>query len=178
MFTKRSTKKINAGSTADIAFLLLVFFLIATTMNVDKGLMVKLPPPVEIDVPIEINERNVLEVLVNAHDQLLVEGKLTDIGELKEITIEFITNPNNSASLPDSPLKAVISLQNDRATTYQAYIDVQNELRAAYNQVRNHYALTHFDRPFDHLNKVQQAGIRKLFPIKISEAEPADYAIH
>src|SRR6056297_479920 len=145
---KRELQEINAGSMADIAFLLLIFFLVATTMDVDTGLTRLLPPipEEEEEMEVQVKKRNVLVVLINRNDQLMVRGEFgTRIDELKDITMEFFTNPGNDPDLPEkedaevqfppgsSPLipadgiwrgkvsKGVISLQNDRSTTYQRY---------------------------------------------------------
>ena len=172
----RGVPEINAGSMADIAFLLLIFFIVATTMDVDSGILTKLPPMPEEpqEDPPEIKERNILTVLVNSRDQLLVEGEWSDISKLREITKEFIVNPMKKETLPEDPTKAVVSLQNDRGTSYNAYIQVQNELKAAYNEVRNEEARSRFGKKFDDLNSDQQKEIQTIYPVKISEAEPKD----
>ena len=148
---KRSAPEVNAGSMADIAFLLLIFFLVTTTIEKDSGLNRKLPPMEEdVDPPI-IKQRNIFTVLLNGKDQLLVEEELMEIKDLRAAAIEFLDNngdgtctyckgPKNSSS-SDNPEKAIISLKNDRETSYAAYISVQNELVAAYNVLRNRRAL-------------------------------------
>ncbi len=172
----RGVPEINAGSMADIAFLLLIFFIVATTMDVDSGILTKLPPMPEEqqEDPPEIKDRNVLTVLVNAKDQLLVEGEWSDVTQLRETTKEFIVNPLKKESLPEDPTKAVVSLQNDRGTSYNAYIQVQNELKAAYNEVRDEKSKEMFGKKFDALSESQQKQIQSIYPIKISEAEPKD----
>lgn len=190
--SKRDIPEINAGSMADIAFLLLVFFLVTTTMDSDFGLMRKLPPPIPADMPEPppIKQRNVFTVLANANDQLLVEGELLDVSELREAAKEFIANPANKENLPekkpeDVPYfgkvmvsKQVISLQNDKGTSYDLYIQVQNELAAAYSELRNELALQEFGVSYDYLveNGVKDKvkAIRKIYPQRISEAEPKD----
>lgn len=181
--------EINAGSMADIAFLLLIFFLVTTTMDVDTGLQRLLPPPPEPDQEqIDVKKRNVFVVLVNANNQLLVQGELMDISDLKDKAKEFIANVNRSETLPefteeDIPLlgkkmvsKQVISLQNDRGTSYEMYIAVQNELARAYNELRNEAARQEFGKSYDELVILKQdekvSAIRKLYPQRISEAEP------
>lgn len=148
---KRSAPEVNAGSMADIAFLLLIFFLVTTTIEKDSGLNRKLPPMEEdVDPPI-IKQRNIFTVLLNGKDQLLVEEELMEIKDLRAAAIEFLDNngdgtctyckgPKNSSS-SDNPEKAIISLKNDRETSYATYISVQNELVAAYNVLRNRRAL-------------------------------------
>jgi len=183
--------EINAGSMADIAFLLLVFFLVTTTMDTDLGLARLLPPPILEDVETPpIKERNVFVVLVNANDQLLVEGDLMEIDELREAAKEFIANPANEENLPekkekDVPFfgkmmvsKQVISLQNDNGTSYDMYIQVQNELAAAYNELRNEIAMDQFGVSYDALveagDKAKVKAVREVYPQRISEAEPKD----
>ena len=202
---KRELQEVNAGSMADIAFLLLIFFLVATTMDVDTGLTRLLPPipEEEEEVEVQVKQRNVLVVLINRNDQLMVRGEFgTRVDELKDITMEFFTNPTNSDDLPEkddaeiqfppgsSPLipadgiwrgkvsKGVISLQNDRSTTYKQYLMVQNELVAAVNQLRQDFCKLYFDKDYDNLNmnspteKEIAEAIRKVYKMNISEAEP------
>ncbi len=170
----RSLPEINAGSMADIAFLLLIFFIVATTMDVDSGLLTKLPPMPDPNQPPppEIKERNVFQVLVNANNQILVEGEWGNIETLKDEAKEFINNNGRKENLSENPDKAVISLQNDRGTSYDTYIQVQNELKAAYNELRNATARDKFGKKYDELNAPQQKEIQKMYPMKISEAEP------
>ena len=187
----KTPPEINAGSMADIAFLLLVFFLVTTTMDSDFGLSRKLPPPVEDDQEIiDIKQRNVLTVLVNANDQLLVKGELMQIEDLKEKAKEFIANPKNSDDLPEKKAtevpffgnvmvsKQVISLQNDNGTSYKMYIQVQNELARAYNELRNELSEQKFGRTYDYYvdmkDKDHYSAIRKIYQQRISEAEPKD----
>ena len=184
---KRELTEINAGSMADIAFLLLIFFLVTTTMDVDSGLLRKLPPPIDPEAPKPppIKERNVFIVLVNRNDQLLVEGEIGDIKTLKNKAKQFISNPSNNPNLSEkkpsenidliglySISKGVISLQNDRGTSYNMYIQVQNELAAAYRELRDDLAMQKFGRKYKDLSKPQKKAIRKAIPKMISEAEP------
>ena len=171
---RRGLPEINAGSMADIAFLLLIFFLVTTTMDQDTGISRKLPPmpEEEQETPPEIHARNIYVVLVNSKNELLVEGEWTEISQLKESAKQFINNNGLDPKSSDSPEKAIISLQNDRGTEYKTYIRVQNELAAAYNELRNDAALNKFGERFSDLNKTQQKEIRKMYPQKISEAEP------
>lgn len=173
----RGTPEVNAGSMADIAFLLLIFFLVTTTIDTDKGISIRLPPMPEVDQPIDnvkLKERNVLKVLVNAGDQLLVDGKLTNIKELKKATKLFIDNPADDPTLAETPQKAIVSLKNDRGTSYDTYIQVHNELKAAYNELREEKAQADFGRPFEKLTEDQQTEIREYYRQVISEAEPED----
>lgn len=147
---KRSAPEVNAGSMADIAFLLLIFFLVTTTIEKDSGINRKLPPIEEIDPPI-IKQKNIFTVLLNGKDQLLVEDELMDITNLRDEAVKFLDNNGDSScnycygkkdpKSSDNPEKAIISLKNERETTYAAYISVQNELVAAYNILRNRRAL-------------------------------------
>ena len=188
---KRKTPDINAGSQADIAFLLLVFFLVATTMNTDKGLSRVLPPLPPEDVKVEdakVKERNVLLVFVNASGQIMAGDESMDIRGLKDKAKEFILNPMDDANLPEKkdteieladgskwvyPVsEGVISLQTTRDTNYEVYIMVQNELSRAFNEVREQVAMQKFGQPFADLNEDQRSAVTKAVPQKISEAEP------
>ena len=172
---RRGLPEINAGSMADIAFLLLIFFLVTTTMDVDTGIARKLPPMPEdeqLEDDSQIHAKNIYVVLINANNQLLVEGELMDISQLREGAKRFINNNGLDPNLSENPEKAIISLQNDRGTEYMTYIRVQNELAAAYNEIRNDVALNKFGQRYNDLSKMQQKEIRKMYPQKISEAEP------
>ena len=173
--SRRGLPEINAGSMADIAFLLLIFFLVTTTMDVDTGIARKLPPMPEDPIENEdsqIHAKNIYVVLINANNQLLVEGELMDISQLRDGAKEFIDNNGRNPNSSENPEKAIISLQNDRGTEYMTYIRVQNELAAAYNELRNKAALNKFGERYADLNKTQKKEIRKMYPQKISEAEP------
>lgn len=202
---RRGTPEVNAGSMADIAFLLLIFFLVTTTIEKDKGIARQLPPIEENNItPPKIRERNLFIVNVNRHDQLLVNDELMELKDLRKAAIAFLDNggaaagseeycnyckgkrdPNSS----DNPDKAVISVQNDRLTSYKMYIAVQNELVGAYNTLRDREAerlygwkFTDMTRNLDEGNIKGEAArdalqskletIQKLFPMKLSEAEP------
>ena len=172
--SKRSVPEINAGSMADIAFLLLIFFLVTTTMDVDTGIARKLPV---LDEEQEIedmqgNDRNIYEVYVNSKDALLVEEEEMDITKLRLGAKEFLNNNGKNPKLSDNPEKAIISLQNSRGTSYEMYIAVQNELTAAYNDLRNEAAIMKYNLKYAELPKDKRRVIRKMYPMKISEAEP------
>tara|TARA_B100001142_G_scaffold161914_1_gene162058 strand:+ start:3277 stop:3828 length:552 start_codon:yes stop_codon:yes gene_type:complete len=172
---RRGLPEINAGSMADIAFLLLIFFLVTTTMDVDTGIARKLPPMPEDELQeddSQIHAKNIYVVLINANNQLLVEGEFMDVSQLKEGAKRFINNNGMDPNSSENPEKAIISLQNDRGTEYMTYIRVQNELAAAYNELRNEESLKKFGERYTDLNKVKQKEIRKMYPQKISEAEP------
>ena len=172
----RLNNEINAGSMADIAFLLLIFFLVTTTIDVDKGVLVKLPPwsnePPEIS---KMKTRNVYSVLVNASNQLLVRGQEMRLDELREKTKEFISNPERREDLAEAPTKAIISLKNDRGTNYETYLEVYNELKAAYNELRNEMALRQHGKEYEFCTTEQRRTIRNAIPLVISEAEPTAF---
>ncbi len=173
----RMKNEINAGSMADIAFLLLIFFLVTTTIVEDKGILVMLPPWSEDEPDItKLNTRNVYSVLVNANNQLLVRGEEQKLRDLKNNTIEFITNPQNKEDLAISPDKAIISLKNDRGTNYKTYLEVYNELKAAYNEIWNTESKRRYDgRLYEDLLRAEKKAIREDFPLVISEAEPTAF---
>lgn len=188
---KRSVPELNSSSTADISFILLIFFLTTTSMDTDKGLARRLPPPPEENLQQEdtkVRERNVLQVRINAMDELMIGSDVADVSEIRERAKEFIDNPENLPNLPDKAPheidffgtvyitdKHVISLQSDRGTSYSKYFEVQNELVAAYNELRDELARRKFGKPYLHLNEDQQLAIRTYYPMKISEAEPKNY---
>ena len=184
----RKVPEVPTASLADIAFLLLIFFLVTTTMDVDSGLERRLPqwvdPNLEIDDDQQIKERNVFVVLVNRDNNLLVENEWAQIGDLRARAKEFMANPNNLEDLPEKepvqvPIfgemmvsKGVISLRNDLDTKYGTYIAVQNELVAAVNELREELAKEKFGKSYAECEEEQQEAIRDVFPSRISEAEP------
>ncbi|MBW6535628.1 MAG: biopolymer transporter ExbD [Mariniphaga sp.] len=183
----RKTPEVPAASLADIAFMLLIFFLVTTTMDVDSGLERRLPqwvPPEQIDEDQQIKERNVFVVLVNRNNDLLVEGEYANIGNLREMAKEFMANPYNDETLPEKEpkevayfgemmiTKGVISLRNDMDTQYGTYIAVQNELVAAINELRNELSRQQFGKSYNELDMDQQNAVREVYPSRISEAEP------
>ena len=191
MGRKRKTPGINGSSSADIAFMLLIFFLITTSMDTDKGLARRLPPPVPKDQKnedVDINKRNMMAIMINSTNQVMVNGEEVGIKQLKDMAKEFISNPNNDVHKPekeeaDVPFfgktmvnkKHVISLQSDRGTEYQTYINVQNELAKAYNELRNDISMKKFGKVFAELEEDQQKAVQQIYPQKISEAEPKNY---
>jgi biopolymer transport protein ExbD len=184
---KKSTT-INSGSTADLAFLCLAFFMMTSSMDTDSGIIRRLPPPLPPDAPKpDIRERNVLQVMVNMHDQVGVKGEFIDISELRAITKEFLSNPHNDPHKSEQQekdypgllgvrtSKGVISLQNDMTTSYEMYIKVQNELTAAVNELRDALSKERFGVPFAYLrNEELRTSIQSAIPVPISEAEPRD----
>ena len=184
--------EINASSMADISFLLLIFFLVTTSLDVNQGLARRLPAPIPPDQKIEdtdINKRNLFVVKINWENKLLVQGQELDIKQLRAKAKEFIANPEDKADMPKlyeedfgqpfGTLKYtkehVISVQNDMETQYQAYLDVQNELVAAYNELREECAQQYFHKSYNELDEEWQKKISKIYPQKISEAEPKNY---
>ena len=192
---KRKVPGLNASSTADISFILLIFFLITTSMDTDMGLARRLPQPPEdeeIKQELKIKERNVMEVRINAQGFLWVKdgtaSSYVDIRELRGRAKQFIKNENNLSVLPEKhpiniPLlgmcaltyKHVISVQTDRGTPYNMYFQVQNELVAAYNELRDELSKQKFGRVYAALTDEQKVAIRTYYPQKISEAEPKNY---
>ncbi len=184
----KKTPEVPATSLADIAFMLLIFFLVTTTMDVDSGLERRLPqmapPQQENDDTPPIKERNVLVVLVNKNNQLLVEDQVSQISDLREKAKEFMQNPADAENLPEKDYKevpyfgevgitkGVISLRNDEGTKYGTYIAVQNELVAAINELREELSRAQFGKSFEELAVDQQDAIKEIYPSKISEAEP------
>ena len=201
---RRATPEVNAGSMADIAFLLLIFFLVTTTIEKDKGIARQLPPKQDENTPPPplMKQRNIFIVNVNKNNQLLVEEELMDIKDLRQAAIDFLDNGGAAANSPeycsyckgkrdpsssDNPDKAVISVQNDRLTSYETYIAVQNELVSAYNFLRNRESERKFGWKFTDVKNAINEGnyvgnkdlaqerlkeIQLLFPLKLSEAEP------
>ena len=202
---RRSAPEVNAGSMADIAFLLLIFFLVTTTIETDSGLNRKLPPIEDVVDPPIIKEKNILPVVINKNNQLLVEEELVELKDLRSVAMDFLDNGGGkgedacdfcrgkrSPSSSDNPEKAIISLNNDRETAYKVYISVQNELVAAYNELRNREfsrlypsmqmnfieaqkiyddPRTSIDRKLD--LKPKLSIVKGMFPMKLSEAEPS-----
>jgi len=184
----RISPEINSGSMADISFLLLTFFLLTSSIDTDQGITRKLPPPLDPNNPppdIDIKDRNVLKVLVSKSNALLVQGKFIDIRDLKETAKVFLLNPRNSADLPemeekDIPglgkikvSKGVISLKNDRGTSYETYINVQNELASAISELRDELSKRLYGVKYSDLtDQAKSDAISKAIPVAISEAEP------
>lgn len=187
---RRSTPGLNTSSTADIAFLLLCYFLMTTTMGSQTGLSRRLPPMPDEKQKTEdmkVNRRNIIIVRINSQDFLFAGTEPMDISQLKDKIKIFLTNPTNSPTLPEKKMElikglgqerlvsqGVISLQNDRGTSYQAYIAVQNELVKAVNELRDEASMAEFGKAFMSLNEDEQRIIKDIVPQQISEAEPKD----
>ena len=172
---------------ADISFLLLTFFLLTSSINTDQGIARRLPPPLppNQDKPPEVRERNIFIVKINSKDRLLFNGEIGNVSDLKDRAKEFLGNPQNKEDLPEKedifieefhgtyPVsKGIISLQNDRGTSYDMYIQVQNELTAAINEMRNELSKERFGKGYADIQEKQRDAIDKAIPIAISEAEP------
>ncbi len=171
---RRLDSSINAGSTADIAFLLLIFFLVTTTIMTDKGIMVKLPPLTDAPAP-PIPERNVINIKLNAEGLMLFEKKPLPIDDLKSQVKTYILNKEHLPDRPSSPARAVVSLQNDRGTPYDDYLKVYDQLKAAYSELWESYAQTKYQSSFETLAFQQQKEIKNIIPQVISEADPTDH---
>ena len=192
---KRKVPGLNASSTADISFILLIFFLVTTSMDTDRGLAVRLPNPPEDNQqdPPKIRERNSMIVNVNMNNQIMVtvakNSKEIQISELRELAKEFISNPENNPDMPElipvelpapfgvQPITKnhVISLQTDRATSYDTYFQVENELYGAYNDLRDELARKSFGHPYRECTEDEQLACRQYYKCVISEAEPRKY---
>ena len=185
----KKTPELNTSSTADMAFLLLCFFLMTTTMDQDLGLQRRLPPMPDKNQKVEdqkVNRRNIIIVKINSADRLLAGTEPMHVSQLKDKIKEFLQNPANNPNLPEKEeieidgfgkamvSKGVISLQNDRGTSYEAYIAVQNELVKAVNELRDAWSMENFGKPYASLDEDKQAIVRKAVPQNISEAEPKD----
>lgn len=188
---KRKTPGLNTQSTADIAFLLLCYFLMVSTMDQQSGLQRRLPPMPDKNQKVEdqkVNRRNIIIVKINSADRILAGTEAIDVSQLNDKVKEFLTNPTEDPSLPEKEIKniegfgaypvskGVISLQNDRGTSYRAYIAVQNELVRAINELRDEFSLKNYGKPYIKLNADQQSIVRQAIPQNISEAEPKDVA--
>ena len=186
---KKKTPAINSSSTADIAFLLLCYFLMTTTMGSQTGLsrrLPQMPDPNQKQEDIKINKRNIVIVKINSADRILAGNEPIDISQLKDKIKEFLSNPAEDPNLPEKEVKdienygpypvskGVISLQNDRGTSYRAYIAVQNELVKAINELRDDLSYRTYGKPFLRLDETQQEVIKDCIPQNISEAEPKD----
>lgn len=183
---KRVAPEINAGSMADIAFLLLIFFLVTTTMDVNMGIERRLPQkqPPNMPPPPKIKKKNLFIIDINAKDEMLVRDKEMDIGDLEAAAKRFIDN-NGSGECTycrgardpessDKPEKAVIAMKTNRGTSYKFYLAVQNELGRAYKELRDTYAQSTYGRPYADLNSKNKKKVRKAYPMIISEAKPIE----
>ncbi|KAB5490160.1 MULTISPECIES: ExbD/TolR family protein [Flagellimonas] len=196
----RENPEVHAGSMADIAFLLLIFFLVTTTIQTDVGLDRKLPSDDVIN-HINVNERNVLRISLNKNDELFVEDRVLKIDELKRLAVAFLDNGGATENQlrcdyckgardpksSDNPQKAIISLSSDRDASYGTYVQVQDRLALAYRELRNREAQRLFGQDFTVMEEKFYAAetketekatlkanierIREMFPLNITEAE-------
>ena len=170
---ERESAEINGSSMADIAFLLLIFFLVTTTINVDTGIGMVLPPPLDpTEEPPPVRERNLMKILVNETGLIMMDEEATPITEVQSKLIEFIKNPEASEELAISPQAAIVSLKTVRQTPYRIYIDMLDEVIGAYAFLRNEAANENFGRNYSQLNKEQKDTVDDIYPKKISMAEP------
>jgi biopolymer transport protein ExbD len=190
MEDKRQVKEINASSMADIAFLLLIFFLVATTMNVDTGITRLLPPipPEEQSEDLKVKVRNLLPILVNNQDAIQVMDMPTHITQLSDAVKVFVTNAADAENMPEKEMKAiempdgstwnymtskgVVSLQSTTGASYDIYVQVQNELTRAFRELREDAARVKFGRAYTELSPEEQKAVNEAVPQAISEAEP------
>ena len=186
---KKKTPAINSSSTADIAFLLLCYFLMTTTMGSQTGLSRRLPPMPDQNQQQkdqQVNRRNLIIVKINSADRILAGSDPIEVSQLKDKIKEFLSNPTDDPNMPEKVMtdiegygqypvsKGVISLQNDRGTSYRAYIAVQNELVKAVNELRDDFSRNAYGKPFASLTEEQQEIVKKAVPQNLSEAEPKD----
>jgi biopolymer transport protein ExbD len=180
--SKRGAAEINSSSMADIAFLLLIFFLVTTTIANDKGLTLQLPPdPDEIeDIEIKIPERNIFKIMLNSSDRLMVENeRLDDSRQIRGMVIEFVLNNGVNPKLSDSPKEAIVSIKTNRGTSYDKFIEIYNEVQGAYYDmyaeragVTNKRWREIASKTSDPDNKRIYTAARLDFPMQISIAEP------
>jgi biopolymer transport protein ExbD len=200
MEDKRQVKEINASSMADIAFLLLIFFLVATTMNVDTGItrmLPPIPPDEQLSEDLQVKKRDLLPVYINPQDQIMVAGSQMDITQLTETVKRWVLNQSDDENMPSKKnvdiampdgstwtypqSQGVISLNSATGTTYNMYVMVQNELTRAFNEIRNEVAMSKFGKPFSELDDAQREtiahpqGSKGAVPMNISESEPKNY---
>jgi biopolymer transport protein ExbD len=184
----RKAPGINTGSMADISFLLLTFFLLTSSINTEQGIPRRLPPHATEEKIEQINERNVLNVVVNFKNEISVNSQIVFINQLKDKAKDFIENPYNDPNLSAKETKSidfigdypvsqgVISLKNDQSTSYDVYIQVQNELEKAVNELRDKVSLQFFGKKYELLDTALQSAVKKAVPMQISEAKPMDWS--
>lgn len=173
---KREDPDINGSSMADIAFLLLIFFLVTTTINVDTGIGLVLPPPLEDEDPPPIRQRNLMNILVNSEGRILMDEEQFQLHEVKAHLKDFIKNPNNEPDLSERPELAIVSIKTQRQTPYRIYVDMLDEVMGAYKELRDEASRANYGVPYGALREgsPQQENIKDMYPKKISIAEPGD----
>ncbi len=170
-FKARTYRTIDQSSMADVGFLLLIFFLVSTTIATDKGILVKLPP-YDPDVPPALtSNRNYCKIHLNASNEIMIENEYSSISEIKPFVKKFIMNPNRNYMYAERPNKAVIAINNDRASLYGDYLALYNEVKGAYNELWNEKALTLFSKPLNQCTKEEKGKVKKMIPLVISEME-------
>lgn len=172
---RRSAPEVNAGSMADIAFLLLIFFLVTTTIMSDQGILVRLPAWDTIYEPVPIKERNLMRVFINTDNQFLLREEPVALEDMREKVKTFIINPGADPKLAEASNKAVLSLLNDRGTSFETYLMVYNELKGAYRELWEEEAQRLYLQHYDNLPIEHQKEIRKKIPLVISEGEPTAF---
>lgn len=171
MKNKRRLPAFNAGAMADIAFLLLIFFLVATEINQDKAVSVILPPYSEQTAGKKIPKKNLLKIHINGSNDILINSEEVRLDDVKNIVSNFVANPHKETNKTTTPSDAVISLMNDFNTDYKSYILLYAQIKAAYSALRNDYSMETFGVSFDALDKEKKKGVADVYKIKISEAE-------
>lgn len=178
---KKESPEVNSSSMADIAFLLLIFFLVTTTIASEKGLRLLLPEKQEEQKDVEqMKKRNMMEVTINAHNQLLVKGKIVEVEKLKELAIKFINNRGANPELSEEPKEAIITFKADRATQFKTYIATLDNLKGAYHDLRaRHLNISTKEYlaldPADAEQNALLLNAQDEYPMTLSEAEPNDF---
>ncbi len=192
--SKRKAGEINSSSMADIAFLLLIFFLVTTTMDVDSGMKRTLPPIADNEQQqddVELKERNVLMVNVSKEGRIMVGteeympadlNRRGDHSRMSREVLDFLSGFDRSEKkatdiepgISCEISQGVVSLKADNETKYNIYLQVQDELTHAFNVYRDLISVQAYGKPFEELNEIQAGNIRKAVPVKVSEAEPND----
>jgi len=183
----RKIPAINTAQMADISFLLLTFFMMTSAITTQQGIPRRLPPPSDKEQKVDINKRNVLNVIVNFNDEIFANGEAIPINQLTMRAKEFLENPLNNPHLPEKEIKlienmgefpvskGVLSLTNDQSTSYNMYVQVQNELQRAVNELRDKVSLQFFGKVYDKLDTSLQRSIQRAIPMNISEAPPLNF---
>lgn len=171
MKKRRHTASVNAGSMADIAFLLLIFFLVATQLANTRGIPVILPEYYD-GPPGQAADNNVLRILINAQDELLIESKLSDKETVTDRIKDFVLNPTQLSSRPSTPQKAIISIESHAKSTYEAYLDIYSRIHQAYRDMRDEYALSRYGKKYAEISADRRKLVAQVIPLKVSEADP------
>ena len=178
--SRHQSATVNAGSMADIAFLLLIFFLVTTTISVDEGILRKLPDKCETgDCDVDIKKRNLLRININLHQKIKINDKEAKLDDIYQVAIDFLDNNGNGQcdycqgkkfeTSSVHPQKAVISFQYDPQVKYDLYIKIQDELSKAYTYLREKHAQQKFQKPLKNLSDEEFKAVKKAYPMKISE---------